>query len=121
MFLVGKWFIFWAIGIRLFTAGFKQATNPAFTLENIFDIQNKESQVVVRELGFANICMGFLGIISLFIEQFRLSAAITGGLYFGLTGLLHVFKKRDNKNETFAMVSDLFIFILMLVFVIEKL
>jgi hypothetical protein len=121
MFLVGKWFIFWSIGIRLFTAGFKQATNPAFTLENIFDIQNKESQVVVRELGFANICMGFLGIISLFIEQFRLSAAITGGLYFGLTGLLHVFKKRDNKNETFAMVSDLFIFILMLVFVIEKL
>jgi hypothetical protein len=119
--LIGKWFVFWAIGIRLFSAGIKQAINPAFTLEKIFGIKNKESRVIVRELGFANICMGFLGIISLFMEQFRLSAAITGGLYFGLAGLLHVFKKRESENEIIAMISDLLIFIVMIIFVIENL
>jgi hypothetical protein len=121
IFLTGKWFVLWAIGIRLFSAGIKQATNPVFTLEKIFGIKNNESKVIVRELGFANISMGFLGIISLFMEQFRLSAAIAGGLYFGLAGLLHVFKKRESKNETLAMVSDLFIFTVMLIYVIEKL
>jgi hypothetical protein len=121
IFLTGKWFVFWAIGIRLFSAGIKQATNPAFTLEKIFGIKSKESLVIVRELGFANICMGFLGTVSLFMEQFRLSAAIAGGLYFGLAGLLHVFKKRESKNEIIAMVSDLLIFIVMIIFVIENL
>jgi hypothetical protein len=121
IFLTGKWFVFWAIGIRLFSAGIKQATNSVFTLEKIFGIKNNESKVIVRELGFANICMGFLGTISLFMEQFRLSAAITGGLYFGLAGLLHVFKKRESKNEIIAMISDLIIFIVMIIFVIENL
>jgi hypothetical protein len=34
--LVGKWWNFWAIGVRLFTAGLRQVAKPAFTAEVIF-------------------------------------------------------------------------------------
>lgn len=88
---------------------------PART--SFIQIDNKESQVVVRELGFANICMGLLGLFSLFYVQFRLPAAIVGGLYFGLAGMLHIIKKPVSQNEKIALTSDMFIFIIMLVFV----
>lgn len=121
MLLIGKWFIFWAIGIRQFTAGIKQTLDPAFTLERILNIRNSESHVVVRELGFANICMGVLGIVSLFVEQFRLSAAIVSGLFMGLAGILHIMRKPDGRNEVIAMITNIFIFIVMLIIVIENL
>jgi len=59
--LVGKWFIFSAVGLRLFIAGLRQTLNPSFTAESIFHIKDKESFVIVKELGFANICMGTAG------------------------------------------------------------
>ena len=109
--LIGKYFIFWAIGTRLLIAGLKQSLQPRFTAEQIFNIRNsEESLAVVRELGFANICLGLAGILSLFHMEWRPVAAITGGLYFGLAGLLHVFRAPASLNETIAKVSDLFIF-----------
>jgi hypothetical protein len=109
--LIGKYFIFWAIGVRLVIAGLKQSLQPRFTAEQIFNIRNsEESLAVVRELGFANICLGLAGILSLFRMEWRPVAAITGGLYFGLAGLLHVFRASASRNETIARISDLFIF-----------
>jgi hypothetical protein len=119
--LIGKWFIFWAIGVRLFSAGIKQAISPAFTLENIFKIQNTESQVIVRELGFANTCMGTLGILALFFIQFRLAAAATGGLFLGLAGIMHAIRKPATQNEVLAMVSNLFVFVIILIYLIFNL
>ena len=63
MVLVGKWFVFWAVGVRLFVAGLRQASKPLFTLRDIFHIQDPSGQVVVRELGFANICFGLTGML----------------------------------------------------------
>lgn len=40
--LLSKWFIFSAVGLRLFFAGIKQTTNPAFTAKEIFHIDNLE-------------------------------------------------------------------------------
>jgi hypothetical protein len=51
--LVGKWWTFWAIGVRLFTAGLRQVAKPAFTAEVIFHATSADSHVVVRELGIA--------------------------------------------------------------------
>ena len=117
--LAGKYFIFWAIGIRLFVAGVKQTIQPRFTAAEIFGIQNsEESFVIIRELGFANICMGLMGILSFFINEWRPIAAITGGLYFGLAGIQHVVKKADSGNEVIAMISDLFLFGLMLTYLL---
>jgi hypothetical protein len=117
--LIGKWFVFWAIGLRLLLAGFKQTVNPAFTLERIFHIKSKDCLVVVRELGFSNSCFGLLGTLSIFSEQFRLPAAIAGGLYLGLSGGLHVVKRPASTNETIAMVSDIFTFSVLFLFVLS--
>jgi hypothetical protein len=111
--LIGKWFVFWAIGIRLFTAGLRQAAKPAFTAKDIFHIDSIESHIIIRELGFANICFGLLGILSLFVPEWRTAAAFTGGMYMGIAGVYHIIKKPASPNEVIAMVSDIFIFLVM--------
>ena len=117
--LFGKWFIFSAVGIRLFIAGIKQTTDPAFTAKEIFHIDNPESFAVVRELGFANLCFGLIGIVSLFLPQWRVVSAFGSGLYYGIAGLQHFLKKPVGINEKFAMVTDIIIFLLLLVYFIK--
>ena len=111
--LIGKWFIFSAVGLRLFIAGIKQTTDPAFTAKEIFHLDNPESFPIVRELGFANLCFGLVGIISLFLPQWRVVSAFGSGLYYGIAGLQHFLKKPDGINEKFALVTDVIIFILL--------
>jgi hypothetical protein len=67
--IIGKWFIFWAVGVRLLMAGLRQVFNPAFTAKDIFHINHEPSDAIVRELGFANICFGLIGVISLFLPS----------------------------------------------------
>ena len=118
MYLTGKWFLFWAVGVRLLSAGLKQAIQPSFTAREIFHIENEESFIVVRELGFANICLGAIGIISLFIPGWRMAAAFAGGLFFGIAGVGHLIKGAVSTNEWIALVSDVFIFLVMAAYLI---
>jgi hypothetical protein len=115
--LIGKWFIFWAVGVRLFTAGLRQVINPAFTARDIFHIEDRSSHVIVKELGFANICFGAVGIISLFIPQWRIVSAFGSGLFYGIAGINHLVKKAASPNEAVALVSDIFIFLALAVYV----
>jgi hypothetical protein len=85
--IAGRWFIFSAVGLRLFVAGIKQTTNPAFTVKEIFHYNSPESFPIMRELGFANLCFGLVGIVSLFMPQWRVVSAFGSGLYNGITGL----------------------------------
>lgn len=116
--LGGKWFIFWSIGLRLFIAGIRQVIKPSFTAETIFHITNRESHIIVRELGFANICLGAIGIISLFLPDWRMASAFSGGLFMGIAGINHIIKKPAGLNEQIAMISDIFIAIVMSVYII---
>ncbi len=116
--LIGKWFIFWAIGIRLFTAGIKQSSNPEFTAVKIFKMRSSESFVVIRELGFANIALGVMGILSVINSNWRILAAFTGGLFFGLAGIQHAFKKPDSRNELIAMLYDLMVLLIICLYLI---
>jgi hypothetical protein len=109
--LTGKWFVFWAIGIRLFLAGLKQIFQPAFTARNIFNIKDRAAFSIVKELGFSNVCIGLGGILSLFFPDWLIPAAFIGGLYYGLAGALHLTKKSDSLNEKIALVTDIFIFL----------
>ena len=118
--LFAKWFVFSTIGIRLFSAGLRQIFNPQFTVEKIFNLTSKENQILVRELGFASCCVGLLGVLSIFSNQFLISAAITGGLYLGLAGVYHLIKKPVTINEKIAMISDLIIFLIMILIILEK-
>jgi hypothetical protein len=110
--LIGKWFVFWAVGVRLLTAGMRQALNPSFTAVEIFHAGSGESHPVVRELGFANICLGLGGVFSLFVPSWRQPAALSGGFYLGIAGIQHVMRRPAGGNERVAMVTDLFAFLI---------
>jgi len=114
---IGKWFIFSAVGLRLFIAGIKQTTNTAFTLKELFHMDSPESFPIIRELGFANLCFGLIGIISLFLPQWRIVSAFGSGLYYGFAGIQHLLKKPVGTNEKFALITDIVIFLFLLVYV----
>jgi hypothetical protein len=64
-------------------------------------------------LGFANICFGLTGMLALFIPSWRPAAAFAGGLYMGIAGVYHLIKKLATPNEVVAMVSDIYILLVM--------
>lgn len=118
--LFGKWFIFSAVGLRLFLAGIKQVINPEFTAKQIFHLDSAESFPILRELGFANFCFGLTAIVSLFKPEWRIVCAFASGLYFGIAGMQHGFKKTAGINEKFALWTDLIIFIVLLILFIKS-
>jgi hypothetical protein len=113
-----KWFIFWAIGIRLISAGLNQIVNPAFTA-SILQLSDS-THVVIRELGFANLLMGGLAGLSLFVPSLR-PAATLGGLYLGMAGLLHVVRGIEHVNfkEATALISDLWGFLIVVAYYLD--
>ena len=117
--LLGKWFIFSAVGLRLFLAGVRQTTKPSFTAKEIFHIDNADSFPIVIELGFANLCFGLVGIISLFKPEWRVVSAFASGLYYAFAGLMHLIKKPSGANEKFALWTDLIIFAILCLYFIE--
>ena len=121
MFLVGKWFTFFAVGVRLFLAGIKQTLQPAFTAEKIFGVTSPDAHPIVREVGFGNLSMGAAGLLSLFLTGWLPVAAFTGGLYYGLAGIGHIFNKAHTSKEAVALWSDVWIFLVLAAFVISRL
>jgi hypothetical protein len=120
MLLVGKWFVFWAVGVRLFIAGIRQVAQPQFTAESIFAIKDRASFAIVREVGFGNLSMGTLGLLSFVKSGWLVPAAIVGGLYYGLAGLGHLVRGHRNFAGQTALISDLFIFVVLGVFVASR-
>jgi len=117
--LIGKWFVFWAVGVRLFLAGVRQVFQPSFTAVEIFEIHEPKALAIVRELGFANLSMGLLGVCSLGHKEWLIPAAIIGGLYYGLAGLGHLPQPHKNVKEYTAMISDGFAFLVLSAFVLS--
>ena len=118
--LVGKWFVFWACGVRLFVGGITQTLKPEFTAKSIFDIDAPAAHAIVREVGFGNLAMGTLSLATILEPAWIVPAAIVGGLYYGLAGLGHVLRC-GNLKEQVALWSDLAIFLLLSVFVASRL
>jgi hypothetical protein len=106
--VVAKWYVFWAVGARLSLAGLRQIIQPRYTAETILGIKGDESLFFVRELGFANVAMGSVGIASLLVPSWVTPAAMLGAIYYGLAGVNHCFHKDRNALQNVALVSDLF-------------
>lgn len=106
--LTGKWFAFWGVGMRLGIAGLRQAFNPGFTAQDIFEIDDARVFPIVRELGFANLALSLLGLLAV-LPHWTAPAALAGGLFFALAGWKHVTAKERNLTRTVAMASDLFV------------
>jgi hypothetical protein len=112
--LVGKWFVFWSVGWRLLLAGARQIAQPEYTAREILGLQSAESWTVIRELGFGNLALGIVGILSLWLTSWQLAAALAGGLFYALAGINHLLQKHRNRLENVAMVSDLFVGLILL-------
>jgi hypothetical protein len=121
MLLVGKWFVFFGVGWRLAIAGLRQIIQPRFTLQQIHGGSGEGPLLVVRELGFANLSAGLVGITSLWMPTFVLPAAIGSGIFYAAAGGLHVVEKERGLNENVAMISDLGIALVLAAFVIWSL
>lgn len=116
--LIGKWFIFWSIGIRLFFTGIYQIINPEFKVSSKVITTGKENLLVIRELGLANISIGLIGIISVFNNEWRQVAAIAGVVFFGLTGIQHFLQKPGTNNEMVVMGIEIFMFSIILLYLL---
>lgn len=110
-----KWFVFWAVGVRLFTAGLRQAIDPNFTAKKIFKFKTSEPVIIIRELGFANIALGTAALLSILNPAWLIPFAMAGCLFYGLAGFNHLAKSQRNPTENLAAFSDLFVFAVLLV------
>jgi hypothetical protein len=109
-----KWFVFWAVGWRLLLAGVRQIAEPQYTAQTILGLKHTESQILVRELGFANVAIGLLGVVSLRMPSWQLAAALTGGVFYALAGTNHAFQSSRNRLQNLAMLSDIFAAVVLL-------
>jgi hypothetical protein len=107
--LVGRWFVFWSVGVRLTVAGLRQFFQPAYTDRKIFHANSDDVLPLIRELGVANVSTGLVGLLSLAAPSFFvLPVAISAGFFYGVAGVRHVAERHRSLNENIAMVSDLF-------------
>ena len=116
--LVGKWWTFWGVGMRLFTAGLRQVIQPRFTAEEIFHFKTTEALILIQELGYANIAMGITGLLAVSNSVWVVPGAIAGAVFYGLAGIRHVFKPNRDRLENIAMVSDLWMAAILLIFLV---
>jgi hypothetical protein len=118
--LLGRWFVFWAVGVRLLTAGIRQIAQPRFTAETIFGTTDPGALKIVPELGFANVAVGAVGVGSIAFPAFVLPIAVYGVVFYGLAAVLHVGSTHRNRNETIALVSDAWIALVLIAFVLSR-
>ena len=105
-----KWFLFWGLGIRLFFKGVKLASTPQSTGLSLSSFKSRDSYLLLLELGFANMALGAMGILSVINDQWRLIAAIAGAIYFGLSDMLRLVKKPGDRHELVALGYNLLAF-----------
>ena len=108
LFLVGKWYVFWGVGVRLASAGVRQALNPRYTAETILGLKTSEPWFVVRELGFANIAIGAVALGSILAHHWLTPAAVAGAIFYGLAGINHLMTKNRNRLQNVALLTGLF-------------
>jgi len=107
LFLIGKWLVFWAVGVRLLLAGLRQVVQPQYTAKVILGIEGNEALFVVRELGFANAAIGAVGIMSILIPGWVAPGGFAGGILYCLAGVNHAMQTHRNRLQNMAMASDL--------------
>jgi hypothetical protein len=116
--LIGKWFVFWAVGVRLLLAGVRQIFDPAFAAQTIFKVTDKSAQKIVAELGFGNVAIGTLGVLTIFNAGWVMPAAVAGLLFFGLAGAKHLFNSDRTLLENLALISDIWIAVVLAVCIV---
>ena len=107
--LLGRWLVFWAVGVRLLLAGFIQIVRPRYTADTMLSLDDPVSPFAIRELGFANTAIGIIGTGTLVAPDWSTPATLAGGVFYGLAGIHQVTRRRRNRTQNVAMVSDLIV------------
>ncbi|GAB2467188.1 hypothetical protein GCM10027029_31930 [Conyzicola lurida] len=107
--VVGKWWVFWGVGTRLLVAGIAQVSGKGPTAA-ILGASTPSVQVVqlTRELGTANIGMGFAGLLAP-IPGWAVPVGLAGGVFLFIAGAMHVAKRGKNARESLATWTDLLV------------
>jgi len=116
--VAGKWFVFWSVGVRLATAGLRQLLTPAFTARQIFKTESSEVLPFVSELGAANLSLGAAGVLSQWRPSFVLPVALSAAFFYGIAGLRHTRDAQRSFNQNVALVSDLFLAVVLVPYLI---
>lgn len=85
-----RWFTFWIAGVRLLIDGLTQAFRPEFTAESIFDTTDPTVLPFISELGYSNIAIGVVGILSIRVRSWTAPAALAAAVFLGLAGIRHL-------------------------------
>lgn len=121
LFVAGKWFLFWGAGVRLFIAGVSQVIRPQFTAQNILGEATAGANLVVQELGFANLGIGVASIAGAWVAGWAVPVAIVPAIFLTAAGLRHIAKKGKNTKELLALATDLLVGLVLAAFVIGML
>jgi hypothetical protein len=107
--IIGNWFIFWSIGIRLFTAGLMQIFNPNYTA-NLLQL-NLNDLIVIRELGLSNSSIGLLGIISFFKYGLQKYVCLYILIFFSGASIIHITRllQHTHFDEIITLITNVFI------------
>ena len=105
--LIGKWFLFWGAGVRLTIAGIRQIIAPQLTVEGIFGVHDPRIWPLAQELGFWNLSVGILCMVTLLRYEWRQVLALASGLFFLAAGVKHVLSDHRTLEANTAMVSDI--------------
>jgi uncharacterized membrane protein HdeD (DUF308 family) len=118
--VLGRWFVFWAVGIRLLLAGLRQIFRPEFTARQIFAFDSDDALTIIQELGVANLGAGVVGLVSVFMPGFVLPASLGGAIFYGGAGILHALHGDRTANRNIALWSDLFIAVVLAIYVFAR-
>ena len=115
--LTGRWFVFWGVGVRLGLAGLRQIVQPRFTARNIFRMTDDAALPLVRELGMANAGTALVALLSIVAPGFVLPVSISAAWFFGAAGMAHLAGRDRSRNENIALLSDIFIAVVLVAFI----
>jgi len=106
--IIGNWFIFWSIGIRLFTTGLMQIFNPVYTA-NLLQL-NLNDFIVIRELGLSNFSIGLLGIISFFKHGLQKYVCLYILIFFSGASIIHITRLLQYAylDEIITLITNIF-------------
>lgn len=111
--------MFWGIGIRLLVAGISPIVRPPLTAAGILGIADPAAGKLVRELGIANIAMGLLVTAIVVVPAWSALAAFLGAVFLGLAGLRHGSERSRTRPQNVAMVTDLLVAAVPLVYLLS--
>jgi hypothetical protein len=119
VFLLGRWFVFWGVGVRLALAGLRQFFQPAFRQRDI-PHSGRRGAVAGARTGRCEHRDGGRGPAVAGLRELYPPIPISAGVFYGVAGFRHMAEKSRSRNETIAMASDLFLFALLAFFVVAS-